>query len=238
MSPMHVPMAQFSRPACPTRLDARGCRVTGADAPLARALEASPGFVMAHVMKVHLPMLGRDVHRVRQARAALDVALGRGGARAVRPRHRGAHTRGRPRRPRRPHRRLGAAVAAGARRRSDGHALAAAGRCVGAAHRRPLLQLQRWARMPRCSTSRPPRMRSRCSIVKSASRPASRSPWHRRRVHSTRPGHRGPPCWGDWLHDVRSRSGTPDRGSVDAWPPGRIRRAVVGATSARWPCTP
>lgn len=79
------------------RLDARGCRVSGAnaraldhyeaalaasvawrggaDVPLARALEASPGFVMAHVMKVHLLMLGRDVHRVRQARAALDVAL-------------------------------------------------------------------------------------------------------------------------------------------------------------------
>lgn len=81
-----------------TRLaDARGCRVSGAsapaldayeaavaasvawrggaDVPLARALEESPGFVMAHVLKAYGLLLGRDVRRVRQARAVLDDAL-------------------------------------------------------------------------------------------------------------------------------------------------------------------
>lgn len=79
------------------RLDARGCRVSGAtaraldhyeaalaaslawrggaDAPLALALAESPGFVMAHVMKAWLLLLGRDVRRVRRARAVLDDAV-------------------------------------------------------------------------------------------------------------------------------------------------------------------
>jgi tetratricopeptide (TPR) repeat protein len=77
-------------------VDARGCRVSGAnaramdpfeaalaafqawrggaDAPLALALQAAPGFVMAHVLKVYLLLCSRDVRRIRQAREVCDQA--------------------------------------------------------------------------------------------------------------------------------------------------------------------
>lgn len=97
MSLPDIPMAPSPRRVHHTRLDARGCRVSGgsaaalghyeaalaaslawrggADAPLALALAKSPGFVMAHVMKAWLLLLGRDVRRVRRARAVLDDAV-------------------------------------------------------------------------------------------------------------------------------------------------------------------
>lgn len=40
----------------------------GVDAPLARAVEAAPAFVMAHVMQAWLPLLSRDPRRLQQAR--------------------------------------------------------------------------------------------------------------------------------------------------------------------------
>lgn len=46
----------------------------GSDEPLERALQAQPGFVMAHVLKVYLLLCTRDVRRVRQARLAFDEA--------------------------------------------------------------------------------------------------------------------------------------------------------------------
>lgn len=84
-------------PAAAAVRDARGCRVSGAnarsldryeaalaasvawrggaDVPLAQALQESPGFVMAHVLKAYGLLLGRDVHRIRKARAVLTDAL-------------------------------------------------------------------------------------------------------------------------------------------------------------------
>jgi tetratricopeptide (TPR) repeat protein len=77
--------------------DARGCRVSGAnaraiahfetalaasvawrggaEAPLALALREAPRFVMAHVMQVYLLLLSRDVRRVRQTYAVLEAAM-------------------------------------------------------------------------------------------------------------------------------------------------------------------
>jgi tetratricopeptide (TPR) repeat protein len=77
--------------------DARGCPVTGAtpealrhfeqaiarflawrgavDEPLAQALAAAPGFVMAWVLQAWLPLLSRDPRRVRQARRPHAHAL-------------------------------------------------------------------------------------------------------------------------------------------------------------------
>lgn len=78
-------------PTSAYRQDARGCAVTGAtpealdhyeralaafqawrgdvDEPLARAVDAAPGFVMAHVLQAWVPLLSRDPRRVGQARA-------------------------------------------------------------------------------------------------------------------------------------------------------------------------
>lgn len=78
-------------------VDARGCRVSGtnaravdhfeaalaafqawrggAEAPLALALQAAPGFVMAHALKAYLLLCSRDLRRIRQARAVYDQAI-------------------------------------------------------------------------------------------------------------------------------------------------------------------
>jgi tetratricopeptide (TPR) repeat protein len=77
-------------------LDARGCSVTGAtpaaldayeaalaafqswrngaEARLAPALQAAPGFVMAHVLQACLALSGRDPERIRSARPVLEGA--------------------------------------------------------------------------------------------------------------------------------------------------------------------
>jgi len=100
-APGTAPGSASSSPITPTaarggRLDARGCRVSGAtptalahfeqamaafqawrggaDEPLARALQEAPGFVMAHVLKAYLLLCSRDGHRVARARAVLDEA--------------------------------------------------------------------------------------------------------------------------------------------------------------------
>ena len=46
----------------------------GADGPLAQALAAAPGFVMAHVLQAWMLALGRDTRRIRQAHAPLARA--------------------------------------------------------------------------------------------------------------------------------------------------------------------
>lgn len=80
-------------------IDARGCRVSGAnalaidhfetalaafqswrggaEAPLARALQAAPGFVMAHALEAYLLLCSRDVRRIHQAREVFTNATRR-----------------------------------------------------------------------------------------------------------------------------------------------------------------
>ena len=47
---------------------------SGADAPLAPALQEAPGFVMAHVLQAYLLLCSRDPRRVRSARPVLARA--------------------------------------------------------------------------------------------------------------------------------------------------------------------
>lgn len=91
-APLHTPAPLARR----DEIDARGCRVSGAnaraiehfeaaltafqawrggaEAPLARALQAAPGFVMAYALKAYLLLCSRDVRRIRQAGEVLDEA--------------------------------------------------------------------------------------------------------------------------------------------------------------------
>jgi len=94
-TPLHAPPAQARRDT----VDARGCRVSGAnarasdhfeaalaailawrggaEAPLALALQAAPGFVMAHALQVYQLLCSRDVRRIRRAREVFDAATRR-----------------------------------------------------------------------------------------------------------------------------------------------------------------
>jgi len=83
-------------PSATTELDARGCRVSGAnaraiehfeaalaafqawrggaEAPLALALQAAPGFVMAHALQAWMLLCSRDLRRIRRAREVVAEA--------------------------------------------------------------------------------------------------------------------------------------------------------------------
>jgi len=68
--------------ATPAALDAYECALdavlswrSGADVPLDLALQEAPGFVMAHVLRAYLLLVGRDPQRVRSARPVLAQAV-------------------------------------------------------------------------------------------------------------------------------------------------------------------